>query len=439
MLAVARDATACSCEASGPPCQSFFQTQAVFVGTVKSVTRTPRIPPLLEEMRVEFEDAMPFRGVEGTTHVVLTNSDGPACGYAFTVGQRYVVYASRWKGGGPLVTSTCSRTRPIADAAEDLLFFKSLSGATGSPRVFGSVTHREPGTMYRDGIEYGPIAHVWLTLKTDTATYRASTDAKGRYELTGVPLGTYELTIEPPQGLTPGDRVTHTLTLSDRLSCAERNFALRFDSRIRGTLRHSTGEPASGVRVQLIRKEYIDRNGPVDTIDTTSDAAGTFEFSEVTSGSYVLGVDLFRQYGMSPDSDVVFRPTYHPGTPDLSRATIVDIRGGEAQDLASMTLSPPLRAYRLSGTVKYADGTPAAGATVTLDDPVRKWIDLAEPVDTDASGTFSFVVHEGLSYIVSAYPRPPSTRGVRPIVTSVGPFAITETPAPLEIVVTRTP
>jgi hypothetical protein len=436
-LAIARDADACQCaEPEGPPCQSLFQVQAVFVGTVRSVTPAPRVAPLLENIRVEFEEALPFRGVEGSRQTVFTDSDGPACGYPFRVGQRYVVYASRYKGAGPLVTSTCSRTRPIAEAAEDLLFFTSLSSATGSPRVFGSVAHREPGTMYRDGNQYGPVAHVWLTLKSDTATFRASTDVNGRYELTGVPLATYELTIEPPQGLTPYDRLTQTLTLGDKLSCAERNFALRFDSRVRGSIRHATGGPAAGVRVQLMRLEYVDSTRLVDTIDTVSDAAGAFEFREIASGSYVLGVDLLRQAHLLSDADAVFGATYHPGTADALRATIVDVRGGEAHDLIPLTLPPPRRAHRLTGTVKFEDGTPAAGATVMLGDPVKKWIDLAEPVEIDASGAFSFVVHEGLSYIVTAYYRPPNAGRTRGVETAVGPFQVTKEPAPLDLVVT---
>jgi hypothetical protein len=191
--------------------------------------------------------------------------------------------------------------------------------------------------------------------------------------------------------------------------------------------------------MQLMRIEYVDRTNLIETIDTTSDAAGAFEFSEVTSGSYVLGVNLLRQHHMMSDGEQVFGATYYPGTRDALRATIVDIRGGERHDLAPMTLPPPLRAHRLTGIVKFEDGTPAAGATVLLGDAMREWMEVAEPVDTDANGTFSFVVHEGLSYIVTAYYRPPNAGRVRPVPTDVGPFQVTQAPERLEIVVARTP
>jgi len=393
-----------------------------------------------QNVRVEFEEVIAFRGVEGPTQTAMTSEAGVgSCAYPFKPGERYVVYASQQKPGAPLQVYICSRTRPIAEAADDLLFFKSLSNTTAGPRVFGSITHREPGTPTSDGRHYGPVANVRLTLRNDTASYQAATDATGRYELTGVPPASYQLTIEPPPELVSYGRATQTIDLGDSHSCAEENFVLHFDGHIVGSIRSATGGPAASVLLQLMRVEDVDSSGLVETIDVTADAAGRFEFSEVTPARYVLGVDLLKKSYMPSDPNAVFGPTYHPGTPDPLRATIVDIRGGERHDLAPMTLPIPLRAHRLTGTVKYADGTPAAGATVMLGDPVKKWLELAEPFETDASGTFSFVVHERLSYIVSAYWRPPNTRGVRPIVTAVGPFVVTNTPAPLEIIVARTP
>jgi hypothetical protein len=179
--------------------------------------------------------------------------------------------------------------------------------------------------------------------------------------------------------------------------------------------------------------EYLDRTDPIDTIDTDTDATGGFEFTAVTPGRYVLGVDLYRSYGASPDSGAVFRPTYHPGAPDASSATIIDIRGGEGHELAQMILPPPLRARRLTGVVRFADGTPAAGARVLLLDAVRPWMDLAEPIDTDASGAFSFVVHEGLSYSISAVQLGRDARGQRRLPATAGPFVVANEPAPVVV------
>jgi hypothetical protein len=127
-LASAKDVSACECASGGPPCQNTFQVDVVFAGTVRSIVPLPEDEPPLrpgemqipQTVRVEFDTVVPFRGLQVSNVTVLTAGSGAACGYGFKPGDRYLVYANR--KGTELVTGICSRTRPLADAAEDLLF-----------------------------------------------------------------------------------------------------------------------------------------------------------------------------------------------------------------------------------------------------------------------------------------------------------------------------
>jgi hypothetical protein len=65
-----------------------------------------------------------WKGVEAETVTVRTPSgDGP-CGYAFQKDQAYLVYANRPEAEGDakpqLHTNICTRTKPMADAKDDL-------------------------------------------------------------------------------------------------------------------------------------------------------------------------------------------------------------------------------------------------------------------------------------------------------------------------------
>ena len=439
VLVAARDGEACSCMPSGPPCQSVFTAQAVFAGTVRSITPIGPVPTWGGSVRVEFEDAIAFRGVDGDIQSVVTSvADGASCGYGFKPGERYVVYASRSNPGEPLITGICSRTRPVAEAAEDLLFFKTLSGTKSNARVFGSITHLEFDLAGRDVRHHGPVPNVRLTLQSPAATFQATTDAAGRYELADLAPATYQLSVEAPPEFSAAD-LKRTIELTDNRGCAEANFVLRFNGRVGGSIRGPGGAPVANVRVQMMPIEHLDTRGVPETIDATTNAAGLFEFATVTPGRYVLGVDLFRMSEMEPDLAGVFPTTYHPGTPDALRATIIELKGGERHDLGAMTLPPPRRPYQLTGTVTLEDGTPAPGVSVMLLDPRRQWLVVAPPVDTDSSGTFSFLVHEGLSYVISAVYQGRDARGRRQTPTTVGPLVVTQAPPPLRIVVQRRP
>ena len=109
ILMPAGEAWACQCEPTGPPCQNAFQVDAVFAATARSISTLREDGPPLRPgearipraVRVEFGDVVAFRGISTSTVSVVTAGSGPACGYAFKPGERYLGVREPdqgWKG-----------------------------------------------------------------------------------------------------------------------------------------------------------------------------------------------------------------------------------------------------------------------------------------------------------------------------------------------------
>jgi hypothetical protein len=77
------DSFACSCSGSGPPCQAFWQADAVFVGQVKAIDLKARYEKGVNgeelrvfgkgEARVTFTITEAFRGAPGKEVDIFTN------------------------------------------------------------------------------------------------------------------------------------------------------------------------------------------------------------------------------------------------------------------------------------------------------------------------------------------------------------------------------
>ncbi len=427
-LACVSDVWACSCEDPGPPCQDAFRVDAIFSGTVRSITELPDDRPPLRPneariplaVRVDFDTIAGFRGINGPTASIVTAGSGPACGYTFKVGERYLVYATKSRGGG-FVTGICSRTRPMRDAAEDLRFLETLStsGAKGA-RASGTVQHWERDLASGEPRDYGPVKDVRIWVRRPGMTLDAFTDAQGHYEVT-VPPGNYEITAMPPSEFSQR-HLNRSVEMPEAGACVVADFGVQFDGRIRGVVRQSSGAPAGAISVQVIAAQDAGKTGRIQTLTVQTDVDGSFEFLDVSPGLYVVGVDLTRRI----EDGVIFPATFHPGTSEPALATQVPVAGAGAlqHQLEPMTLPPPRRQHRVSGSVLFADGTPAEGASISLQDGRITNRQVAWGAQTGAGGTFSFVVHEGLSYIVRAtYWDEPHRQQLQ---SSVGPLVISE-------------
>ena len=430
------EAWACQCEPTGPPCQNAFQVDAVFAATARSISALPEDGPPLRPgagripraVRVDFGDVVAFRGISTPTVSVVTAGSGPACGYGFQPGERYLVYASQTEDGKALVTGICSRTRLLAEAAEDLRFLQALSAPrdTGA-RLYGTINHRErdPAT---GNWRTRPVPDAVVAVRGLKGSSDAWTDAQGRYEVT-LPPGTYEITAFPPPVFS-ARHLRRTVELRDARGCFVVDFDVRLDVRVNGVVRYASGEPAMGVVVEVMAAEDVGKGGNIETRRKATDASGRFEFIELPPGRYVVGVDLTR--GLN--REIVFPKTFHPGTPDAALATIVQLDGAQQRELEPLTLPPARRPYRLTGTVVFEDGRPASGEDVVLRDGSATRTQVGGG-RTGLDGTFSILVHEGLSYVASAVYWDAAQR--RQLRGSVGPFFVTGDTGPLNIVLSE--
>ena len=423
-------ASACSCGSSGPPCQSFFQVDAVFAGTVTSISQVdgpPDLPYPRRLVRVSVERG--FRGIEGATAEVLTGMGGGDCGYAFKAGERYLVYAYR-NQEGRLATGICSRTRPIAEAAEDLTFIDRLRTAPAGARVSGTITHWERNLAGDTPREYGPVADVHVQLRGQGAALEARTDEQGRYEITGIRPGKYELQVFPP-AVFSSKYIRSDVNLADARACAVASFSIHFDGRVSGVVRSMSGQPAAGVTLQLMASQRADPRRPADMITATTDAAGYYELTDVPPGEYIVGVALQRT--MERDDGEVHPRTFYPGSADPAQAKVITIGEGTHVELDPLRLPTSLERRRISGVVVWPDGRPVPSASIALWDGEASWRQVASGIDTDAEGRFSYTVYEGLSYIARAHynlPDDPTHRQAQ----GMTPFVVSATTAPLRVV-----
>lgn len=106
-------AQACSCAPPPPPPQALERAAAVFSG---KVTKIEQVNDFSKRVTIALDRT--WKGVEGAEVAVYTASNGAACGYGFKEGESYLIYTYKTDRGQE--TNICTRTRGIADAAEDI-------------------------------------------------------------------------------------------------------------------------------------------------------------------------------------------------------------------------------------------------------------------------------------------------------------------------------
>jgi hypothetical protein len=175
-----------------PACEAAWDPGAVFAGKVLTIERNAN-------QRVRFQILEPFRGATTSEIDVYTGGGGGDCGYSFIVGRSYLVYAYQGPGAPRLTTGICSRTRMLSQASEDLAYLRSVpaNGALGAT-ITGTVYDRTRNVSKQPGaVQLGTAASVGVVIECGGALFRSTTNADGRFSISGVPVGSCTPRLEP--------------------------------------------------------------------------------------------------------------------------------------------------------------------------------------------------------------------------------------------------
>ncbi|MGY6631811.1 MAG: hypothetical protein ACXIUL_12485 [Wenzhouxiangella sp.] len=128
------DSLACSCQPGLSPAEEFERVDAVFAAEVLGLDVSPD-NPFVVQARLAVGEA--WKGQLALEQTLETFADPGLCGFSFQPGRQYLVYAAFDDGpDAALATNLCLRTRPLAQADEDLAF---LGAGRDLPAAFAAL------------------------------------------------------------------------------------------------------------------------------------------------------------------------------------------------------------------------------------------------------------------------------------------------------------
>ena len=407
-------AHACSCATEGLPCGAAWSADAVFVGHVVSIESSATPGGLPFRRRVELAVVEAFRGLQ-LSQVTLA-AEGSTCDYAFRMGETYIVYAYR-SANGQLSTSICARTRPVAQATEDLTYLRSLATLDmGSPaRVDGRVQLWEypapPGGQLK------PVPGVTVTAVGGGRTFLTRTNDRGEFELTGLTLDTYELIASAPDGY---DAVKLTIGIRDPRGCGIPTLFVRHDAHVIGRVLDGRGGGIGGLPLELVKADELDTpDGSPTRLQTWTNRDGTFELRLVQPGEYLLGFNSIRRYN---SGSLTFPRALYPGVLEPSAATRIQVTAGERVRLANFVVPESIRLVTVPGIVVDEAGLPIRGAYVAVRDRTEGPNVIGPRFVTNDDGRFAFSLMYGRKYDVHVTRYLGDERRPTGVQTSIVPF-----------------
>ena len=235
------------------------------------------------------------------------------------------------------------------------------------------------GRITVDGKPKAGLVVELLTIDTNGSRRliaKATTSKTGKYVLTNVEAGNYDVSPSTPTLVVPNQGKSGQSGISVTIETGESVKGIDFDlvskGSISGRVQDFSGEPIKGQSVELILRgedNYSRRFHSSVPGDHTTNDKGVYRISGVPPGRYIVKVGIaygLTTYGRSEKSDVYYPETFHPSTDKASSATVVEISTGRETTNVDITVGRPLKTYEIVGQLIVVE-TGAPVPNVALD------------------------------------------------------------------------
>ena len=205
---------------------------------------------------------------------------------------------------------------------------------------------------------------------------KATTSKTGKYVLTSVESGTYDVSPSAPTLVIPNQGKSgqsgKSVTIESGESIKGIDFDLVSKGSISGQIRDVSGEPVKGQNVELILRGEDNYSRPFYSSkpgEHTTNDEGVYRISGVPPGRYIVKVGIaygLTGYRRSEKGRVYYPETFHPSADEPSKATVVEVPTGRETTDVDITVGRPLKIYEIVGQLIVVE-TGAPVPNVALD------------------------------------------------------------------------
>jgi hypothetical protein len=372
LAAIALPVLACEC-AHLTVCE-LLQLPTIFIGEVidGGVASVREDPWQSNVDHVRFKVLESFRGLPSGTQTIdvqLTPTFGMCSPIPYFPGRKYLVVPS--KRDGKFFDGVCFQGRDVETAADDVRQVREYFAGKMPLNIHGQIAVARHSDLLDFLLNIGeakPLGGVTISTTRNGQTFSAVTSPDGKYLLALPAPGKYivQATLNP-YVFNPEEGERLEISVPPR-GCATKNFGMKVDNSISGSVRDENGQPIKNAKVGLIdldRPQSDTERHPWFNDAYTEHAGMTFLFENVPIGRYLI---VFNPDGPRSGTlfDLPFESTYYPLNGTLTNARTVEVKSGGIH-LTGMDLIAGKRVEfrRVVVNVRFPDGTPMKTAAIS--------------------------------------------------------------------------